>query len=60
MENLKKWINRHKFELYVLAFILILLPSAALYPAAGQEAQDWIWVLLVLVGVGNLVAIAIP
>jgi hypothetical protein len=60
MENLKMWINQHKFELYVLAFILILLPSAALYPAARQEVQGWIWVLLALVGLGNLVAIAIP
>jgi hypothetical protein len=60
MENMQTWINRHKFELYVLAFLLIMLPSVALYPAAQQGAEGWMWTLLALVVLGNVVAIAIP
>ena len=60
MKNLQQWMNRHKFELYVLSFLLILIPSAAFYSAARQGLEGWIWALLILVSLGNLIAIAVP
>jgi hypothetical protein len=51
------WLRKHKFESYLAAFLLILLPSAALYLAAG--APGWIAVLIAFIVMGNLLAIAV-
>ena len=60
MKNLQEWISQHKYELYVLSFLLMLLPPAALYSAARGGSDAWIWTLLFLVGLGNILAIAVP
>ncbi len=54
---MQAWMKAHKFETHLAAFLLIALPSAALYPAAEAEAYALIWALLGLVGLGNLLAI---
>ena len=54
---MQAWMKAHKFETHLAAFLLIALPSAALYPAAQAEAYALIWALLGLVGLGNILAI---
>jgi hypothetical protein len=56
---MQTWIKQHKFELALLAFGLIVLPSMALYLAAQNGATGWIWALLGLVVAGNLVSLFI-
>ena len=57
MSALQDWMKAHKFESHLAAFLLIIFPSAALYPAAQSGNPVLIWALLGLVALGNLLAI---
>jgi hypothetical protein len=59
MKNLLDWLNKNKFTAHLLAFLLMILPPAGMYFAAGQGAAGWIWILLGLVILGNLLAIGV-
>lgn len=48
-----------KPSLQLLVFGLISLPPALLYLAAGSESVGWIWGLLSLVVLGNLLALTL-
>jgi hypothetical protein len=54
-----KWIEGHKFNAHVIAFLLMVLPPIPLYLAGRSEASGWFWPLLSLVVLGNLLAVAI-
>jgi len=56
MRIVNKWMNDHKFGIALIAFGLMLLPPIGMYYAAQQNATDWIWGLLAVVVVGNLIA----
>lgn len=60
MSPFRTWLNRHKFQAYLLAFVLMVLPPVPLYLAARQGAFAWIWLLIGLVVVGNVLAIVVP
>jgi hypothetical protein len=59
MRNKRSWLRKHKFESTLAAFLLITLPSAALYLAAQAGAAGWAAVLIALVIFGNLLAMAV-
>ena len=59
MKNILQWFKAHKFEAHVIAFALMVLPPVPLYLAAHQGATAWIWLLLVPVILGNLLALAV-
>jgi hypothetical protein len=54
------WLYRRKFQAYLLAFALMVLPPVPLYLAARQGADAWIWLLIGLVVFGNILAIVVP
>jgi len=59
MPYLVNWLNNHKFAVYASAFFLIILPPIPLYFAAQQGAIVWIWVLMAVVVLGNLLVLSI-
>jgi len=59
MTNLHNWIRSHKFEAHLLAFLLMVIPPVPLYLAAQRDAAAWIWGLLALVILGNLLALVV-
>ena len=59
MTTVLNWMRAHKFEAHTLAFALMVLPPAPLYLAAQHGANGWIWPLLGLVILGNLLELAI-
>ena len=59
MQELMKILSANKFKVYVIAFMLILMPSALLYPAAQADSLGWIVFLLALVISGNLLALLV-
>ena len=59
MQTFRQFLNAHKFQAHLLAFLLMVLPPAGLYLAARSGAIAWIWVLLAVVVLGNLLAIAV-
>ena len=59
MKQLFEWSRMHKFEAYLLAFLLMALPPLPMYFAAQRDAVGWIWGLLGLVVIGNILVFLI-
>lgn len=53
------WIKNHKFETYLAAFLLMVIPSVGLYFAANAEIAALIWGLLGVFALGNLLAMVV-
>jgi hypothetical protein len=58
MSILFRWISRHKFQAYLIVFFLLSLPPVAMYFSA--QSTVWIFALLAMVVLGNLLSILIP
>jgi VIT1/CCC1 family predicted Fe2+/Mn2+ transporter len=54
---MQKWLTKNKFEVHLVAFLLMVLPPIPLYYAAQSGASGLIWALLALVICGNLLAL---
>ena len=57
---LQNFLNTHKFQVHALAFGLMIVTPVLMFFAAQGEAIVWIWFLLALFGVGNLLALSVP
>ena len=57
MSNLLHWLSKHKFQAYLLAFLLIALPPTGFFLDA--HSPGWVIALLALVVSGNLLSILI-
>jgi len=57
---LRNWFTTHKFQVQTLAFGLMIVTPVLMFIAAQGEDVVWIWVLLGLFGVGNLLALSVP
>lgn len=60
MTLLRNWLNVHKFQTLALAFGLMIVTPILMFIAAQDQAVVWIWVLVVLFAVGNLLALSVP
>jgi len=60
MLTFRHWLHQRRFQAHLLAFALMILPPLPLYFAAQQGANLWIWLLIGLVVIGNLLAIGVP
>jgi len=55
--NIIESLKKNKQLGYFIAFLFMTLPAAGLLPAANHAAAVWIWILIGLVVVGNLIAL---
>jgi hypothetical protein len=53
-----QWLRANKFRSHLIAFLLMIISAALLYPAAHNGATSLIWALLGVFICGNLVALA--
>jgi hypothetical protein len=53
MVALKQWLRRYKHIAHLIAFLMIMVPSAMLYPAAQQQILDLIWALIMIIVIAN-------
>jgi hypothetical protein len=60
MSHLKEHLRKRKFELHLTALLLMLLPPIPLYFAAQNAAMVWIWILIGIVILSNLLVIIVP
>lgn len=58
MIEIGQWYRKHQFTVHLVAFCLMVVPSILLYLAAGAGSSLWIWVLLGIVILANLVLLA--
>ena len=59
MRKMIEWLRTNKYESYLLAFALMVLPPIPMYIAAQQGASGWIWSLIGLIIIGNLIALVV-
>lgn len=60
MKSLKEKISRNKLQLHLISFFLMLLPPLALYRLAQSGSDGWLWILIGIVVLGNILAILVP
>lgn len=56
---MNKRLRSHKFEFQLMVVLLMAIPPLPLYYAAQRGAQGWIWFLLSLVVLGNILALLV-
>ncbi len=52
-----RWLRSHPYEKDVLAFLLMALPPIPIYFAAQRDFTAGIWLLLLPILLGNLLAL---
>jgi hypothetical protein len=57
MITIPQYFKQRRFQVHILAFLLMILPPVAMYFAAQQGITGAIWALLALVVLGNLLAL---
>ena len=57
MLALLRWLNQHKFQTLLMAFLLIILPPIGMFYSA--QSTSWTFALLAPVVAGNLLVILI-
>ena len=60
MENIKQSLRENKFKLHVTALLMMLIQPIPMYLAAQNGAAAWIWLLIGVVVLGNLIVIIVP
>jgi hypothetical protein len=60
MDRLKYNLRENKFQLHLTALLLMLIPPIPLFFAAENGAMGWIWFLIGIVILGNLLVIIVP
>jgi hypothetical protein len=60
MIELQKKLRQRQLPLHVIALLLMLLPAVGSYFAARSGVDAWIWPLLAIVILGNLLAVVVP
>jgi hypothetical protein len=57
MLRILEWLRRHKYPAHSLAFLAIVVSAIALYSAARAGATGWIWFLIGVIVLANLIAV---
>ncbi|MBN1536936.1 MAG: hypothetical protein JW908_09410 [Anaerolineales bacterium] len=57
--TLLKWMRSHKPTSFLIALLLMTVPSAGLFSAANNTAVPWIWVGISLIILGNVIALLV-
>lgn len=59
MRELLEKMRERSFPVHVAAFLAMILPSAALYFVLGSGGVGWIWGLLAVVLLANILAMLV-
>ena len=57
MSQFLRKLSERKFQVHLISFTLMILPPVFMYYAAVNEAIGWVWVLVIMVITGNLLAV---
>ena len=52
-----QWLRRHTFETHLIAFLVMVIPTIGLYFAAQRNLTPFIWILIGIVIIGNLLVL---
>lgn len=57
MHKVLNRLHSHRYSAHLVAFLLMILPPLPMYYFAQRGANCWAWALLVIVILGNLIAL---
>lgn len=57
---MRRYLGQNKFRAYSVAFFLMIVPAIPLYIAGERGLTGWIWLLIGIIVIGNMLAILIP
>ncbi len=57
MREISTWLHKNAYTIHTLAFVLMLLASLGLYFAAQAGSQTWIWILLAVFSLANILVL---
>lgn len=60
MSTPRQFLHQRKYQVYLAAFFLMILPPVPLFFAARQGSTPWIWFLIGLIVLGNLLVVSVP
>jgi hypothetical protein len=55
----RNWARKNTFKIHSVAFVLMIVPAALLYPAGASQSMGWIWFLIGLVVTGNILVLLV-
>jgi hypothetical protein len=53
MTEIRSWLQRRTYSIHTLTFLVMILASLGLYPAAQSGSIPWIWTLIGLFAISN-------
>jgi len=59
-ENWRRGLTKHKFQLYLIAFLMIVIPPVPMYFAIMNGSSPLVWVLLPVIVLANILVLIIP
>lgn len=59
MSNLLESLRTRKFQAHLVALGLMAVPPVLMYFAARQSAVGWVWALISLVVLGNILVLLV-
>jgi hypothetical protein len=60
MDSILQWLRSHRFQVHCMALGVMISTAVALYYAAKAGLSLWIWGLMGLFILGNLLELTIP
>jgi len=63
MRNFANWrenLTKHKFQLYLVAFLMMVIPPVPMYIAARNSSTPVVWCLLGVIILANSLVLIIP
>lgn len=57
---MKAWIKKHSFQIHTVAFLTMILPAIPMFYAAKSGNDPFIFLLIGLVVVGNILVLFVP
>jgi hypothetical protein len=51
------WLQTNRYSAHLVAFFLMILPPLPMYYCAQRGATGWVWALLGIVILGNVIAL---
>jgi hypothetical protein len=58
--NWQRSLKEHKIQLYLVAFLMMVIPPVPMYFAIGYGSAPFVWCLLLVIILANLLVLIIP
>jgi hypothetical protein len=58
--NWRETLAKHKFQLYIVAFLMMVIPPVPMYAAIVNGITPLVWIFLIVIIAANSLVLIIP